>query len=97
MSKKSKRGRPKLFNYSKRNPSLFETRVLAVLKSKGLKYGLLFLANVGIQVVSGKPRQTVSLSAPTVRKLARAHGYEFELGRPAHGSKIHKLAVANAA
>lgn len=97
MSKKSRgRGRPALFNYSKRNPTLFEKNVLSVLAEQGIKYGLLFLANVGVQVKPGQKKECRNISAPTVRKLAKAHGHEFTLGRPAHGSAIHKLAVAAA-
>lgn len=94
---KSKRGRPSLFNYNKKSPTVFEKNVVALLKSNGVKYTRLHLLNVGVRVTASGKKVQKSVSLPTLRKLAEVHKILFVLGRPANGSRVAKLAEKFAA
>ena len=69
-------GRPPVFT------GLTLKNIVKVIKMHGLMRGQRLLATVGIQRKAGKPKETVSISLPTLAKFAAAAGIELKRGRP---------------
>ena len=70
------RGRPKVYTGTKAKA------IVRVIRDFGLTKGREFLAEVGVQVTPGKPREVVSISLPTLGKLAKEAGIKLQRGRP---------------
>lgn len=60
----------------------FETQIVKVLGEMGLTEGRKYLAETGIQVGVGKPIEKVTVSMPTLSKLAQKHNLQLRRGRP---------------
>ena len=73
----SKRGRPAVYVGS------FERAIAGVVRKYGLTKGRSFLATVGVQVKPGLPKQAVSVSMPTLGKIAHRYNIALKRGRPA--------------
>jgi len=87
MSEKNSVGRPCAFAYDVKSANAREKAVVKVLKEKGIKYGLIFLATEGVTFQakvgsSEKASEKVSISAPTAGKLCKGHNVELTRGRP---------------
>lgn len=78
MSKKVVRGRGRPMKFS----PVQAKRVAAILLKNGLTAGQVVLATEGVQMVSGKPKEPMTVSIPTLQKIAAAHNIEFTRGRP---------------
>lgn len=70
------RGRPAIFT------GRLEQAIVGVIRKHGLTNGQKYLAETGVQVTPGKPKQTVNVSIPTLGKLAERNGVELKRGRP---------------
>jgi hypothetical protein len=80
-------GRPLAFAYDVKSANAREKAVVKVLKEKGIKYGLVFLASEGVtfQAKVGSTERVsekVVISAPTAGKLCKGHNIELTRGRP---------------
>lgn len=87
MSEKKSVGRPCAFAYDVKSANAREKAVVKVLKEKGIKYGLIFLATEGVTFQakvgsSERVTETVKISAPTAGKLCAGHKVELTRGRP---------------
>jgi hypothetical protein len=87
MSTKNSVGRPKSFAYDVKSANAREKAVVKVLKEKGIKYGLIFLASEGVTFQakvgsSDRVTEKVVISAPTAGKLCQGHKVELTRGRP---------------
>lgn len=60
----------------------FETQIVKVLKEMGLTEGRKYLAETGVQMAVGKPTEKVTVSMPTLSKLAQKHNLQLKRGRP---------------
>lgn len=70
------RGRPAKFS------PVQAKRVASILLKNGLTEGRAVLATEGVQMVSGQPKVPMTVSIPTLQKIAAAHDIEFTRGRP---------------
>lgn len=87
MSEKNSVGRPCAFAYDAKSANARERAVVKVLKEKGIKYGLVFLATEGVTFQakvgsSERVTEAVKISAPTAGKLCKGHNIELTRGRP---------------
>lgn len=71
------RGRPPVFVGTK------EKAIVRAIRNFGLMGAQRFLAETGVQLTPGKPTETVSISLPTLAKLADRNGVKLKRGRPA--------------
>ena len=70
------RGRPVVYT------GPLEKAIVKVIREHGLTYGRVFLAETGVQVAPGKPKQKVDVSMPTLGKLAARNKVKLFRGRP---------------
>jgi hypothetical protein len=56
--------------------------IVRVIREMGLTKGREFLATTGVQVTPGKPKELVSISMPTLGKLAKEAKIKLFRGRP---------------
>jgi hypothetical protein len=56
--------------------------IASVLKRHGLTAGHAHLMNEGVQLVPGKGKEKLTVSLPTLAKIAKSQGVEFQRGRP---------------
>ncbi len=70
------RGRPTVFK------GYLAAKIVNVVKEHGLSGGREYLATVGVQTKPFGPVKPVSISLPTLGKLAKAGGVELQRGRP---------------
>ena len=70
------RGRPAIYTGS------FAKALVAVLAVHGLMRGQQFIRKTGVQPAVGQKKRRFKVSLPTLDKLARNAGLEFQRGRP---------------
>lgn len=76
VEEKRGRGRPVKYTGSQAE------KIVSVLREHGLTGGQAFLVKTGIQVKPGAKKSHLKISLPTLAKLAKAGGVEFQRGRP---------------
>ena len=70
------RGRPAIFIGS------FERAIVRVIRAHGLMRSQRILATEGVQAQPGQAKAPVSISLPTLAKLANRNGIKLKRGRP---------------
>lgn len=76
MSQKRGRGRPPVF------VGALESNIVRLIRQHGLTGAQRVLADEGVQPGVGKPKSVLSISLPTLGKLAERNGVELRRGRP---------------
>jgi hypothetical protein len=59
-----------------------EVAIAKVIRVYGIKESIEHLATIGVQVLPGQKKRKFSVSAGTLRKIARKFGITLKRGRP---------------